>query len=114
MIRRVVVLIVVLLITFGAAGPLSAQDDRRAGLFTKAAQLPLVSQSVVVRIHGGEAVVELTQIFANPGEEIAQAAIDYGAKRNILRSKSTCCHSRSSISRTRPPVSSSNRIAATE
>ncbi len=73
MTRRVVVLIVVLIITFGAAGPLAAQDDRRAGLFTKAAQLPLVSQSVVVRIHGGEAVVELTQIFANPGDEIAQA-----------------------------------------
>ncbi len=50
-----------------------AQSDRAAGLFTQASQLPLVSQSVVVRIGGGEARVELTQVFANDGPEIAQA-----------------------------------------
>ena len=62
---------VVLYLAFAAS--IEAQDDRRAGLFTRATQLPLVSQSVVVDIRGGEAVVELTQVFANPGEEIAQA-----------------------------------------
>jgi len=49
------------------------QDDRSAGLFTEARQLPLVSQSIRVRILGGEARVELTQVFANDGESIAQA-----------------------------------------
>jgi len=51
----------------------AAQEDRAAGLFTEAGQLPLVSQSVVVRIHGGEARIELTQVFANDGPELAQA-----------------------------------------
>ncbi len=50
-----------------------AQDDRAAGLFTEAGQLPLVSQSVVVRIVAGEARIELTQVFANDGPELAQA-----------------------------------------
>ncbi len=52
---------------------LEAQNDAEAGLFAKAQQLPLVSQSVVVRVHGGEARIELTQVFANDGAEIAQA-----------------------------------------
>ena len=51
----------------------AAQDDRAAGLFTEAGQLPLVSQSVVVRINGGDARIELTQVFANDGPELAQA-----------------------------------------
>lgn len=50
-----------------------AQDDRSAGLFTEARQLPMVSQSIRVRILEGEARVELTQVFANDGENIAQA-----------------------------------------
>jgi hypothetical protein len=53
--------------------PLIAQSDRAAGLFTEAQQLPMVSQSVVVRIHGPEATIELTQVFANDGPAIAQA-----------------------------------------
>jgi hypothetical protein len=73
MTRPAAVLIAVLLVSAFAVGPLAAQDDRSAGLFTTATQLPLVSQSVVVDIQGGEAVVELTQVFANPGDEIAQA-----------------------------------------
>jgi hypothetical protein len=58
-----------------ASTPLAAiaQSDRAAGLFTDAQQLPMVSQSVVVRIHGGEATIELTQVFANDGPTIAQA-----------------------------------------
>jgi hypothetical protein len=59
--------------TVTAGAPCAAQDDRAAGLFTEARQLPLVSQSVVVRICGGEARVQLTQVFANPGPELAQA-----------------------------------------
>jgi len=69
MTRRVLPIAVTLLI----AAPLAAQDDHAAGLFTQARQLPLVSQSVVVRIHGGEARIELNQIFANDGPELAQA-----------------------------------------
>lgn len=56
-----------------AAAPAAAQDDRRAGLFCEARQLPLVSQSLDVRIVGGEAVVRLVQVFANDGEAAAQA-----------------------------------------
>ncbi|MFH1808677.1 MAG: VIT domain-containing protein [Pseudomonadota bacterium] len=50
-----------------------AQEDRPAGLFTTARQLPLVSQAIRARISGNEARVELTQIFANDGEELGQA-----------------------------------------
>lgn len=73
MTRPTIILITVLLANTFIVAPLGAQDDRSAGLFTSATQLPLVSQSVVVDIHGGEAVVELTQVFANPGAQIAQA-----------------------------------------
>ncbi len=55
------------------AAPLAAQEDVPAGLFTAARQLPLVSQSVVVWIDGGEARVELTQVFFNDGPDLAQA-----------------------------------------
>lgn len=64
-------LILVLLVM--PTAPVAAQDDHAAGLFTEAGQLPLVGQSVVVRIHGGEAQIELHQVFANAGPEIAQA-----------------------------------------
>ncbi len=56
-----------------AAAPLAAQDDDAAGLFTAARQLPLVSQSAAVWIDGGEARVELTQVFFNDGPDLAQA-----------------------------------------
>lgn len=55
------------------AAPLAAQEDDAAGLFTKARQLPMVSQSVTVWIDGGEARLELTQVFFNNGSELAQA-----------------------------------------
>ncbi len=64
------------LILVGAATgplPLAAQDDWNAGLFTAARQLPLVSQALVIRVAGGEATVELIQVFANEAEEVAQA-----------------------------------------
>ena len=51
----------------------AAQDDSTAGLFTEARQLPLVSQSLRVRILEGEARIELTQVFANDGAAVAQA-----------------------------------------
>jgi hypothetical protein len=53
--------------------PLPAQDDRAAGLFTEARQLPLVSQSLSVEIAGGETLIALIQVFANDGAAIAQA-----------------------------------------
>jgi hypothetical protein len=56
-----------------AATPVAAQDDRAAGLFTTARQLPLVAQSMSLRLEGGDAVVELVQTFANDGEGAAQA-----------------------------------------
>jgi len=61
----------VALVTLGA--PLAAQDDGTAGLFTKAGQLPLVAQSMSLRLEGGDAVVELVQVFANDGDGLAQA-----------------------------------------
>ena len=54
--NRIAFLVVV--IAANVAGPAAAQGDRAAGLFTEARQLPLIAQSVVVRIHGGEARVE--------------------------------------------------------
>ena len=52
--------IVCALLVLAWATSVGAQDDRTAGLFARATQLPLVSQSVVVDIRGGEAVVELS------------------------------------------------------
>ncbi len=51
----------------------SAQDDRAAGLFTRARQLPLVAQSLTVVATDGEATIELRQTFANDGEDVGQA-----------------------------------------
>ena len=62
-----------LIATLLLAVPATAQNDRAAGLFTEARQLPLVSQSVLVRIDGADAAVELTQVFANDGDGVAQA-----------------------------------------
>ena len=59
-----------LLVTAPAA---FAQDDASAGLFATARQLPLVSQSLTVDLDGDDATLELVQVFANPGDEIAQA-----------------------------------------
>jgi hypothetical protein len=53
--------------------PLPAQDDRAAGLFTEARQLPLVAQSLSVDIAGGETTIKLIQVFANDGDDIGQA-----------------------------------------
>jgi hypothetical protein len=55
------------------SAPLAAQDDAAAGLFSTAHQLPLVAQSMSLRLEGGDAVVELVQLFANDGAELAQA-----------------------------------------
>jgi Vault protein inter-alpha-trypsin domain len=56
------------------ASPLAmAQDDRSAGLYSEARQLPLVSQSLTVDIDGDEAIVSLTQVFANPQGVVGQA-----------------------------------------
>ncbi|HEV8632368.1 MAG TPA: VIT domain-containing protein, partial [Thermoanaerobaculia bacterium] len=57
----------------GCPARLLAQDDHAAGLFAAARQLPLVGQSMTVRLEGGDAVVELVQIFANDGAAAAQA-----------------------------------------
>ncbi|MEM7249444.1 MAG: VIT domain-containing protein [Acidobacteriota bacterium] len=50
-----------------------AQDDRRAGLFTEARQLPVLSQSLAVEVVGGEARLTIIQSFFNDGTELAQA-----------------------------------------
>ncbi len=50
-----------------------AQDDRAAGLFTEARQLPLVSQSMTVDVSATEARVHLVQVFSNPGDAVGQA-----------------------------------------
>src|SRR5205814_8269804 len=64
---------VLLIVAFLAVTPALAQDDHAAGLFTTARQLPLVAQSMSVRLDGGDAVVELVQVFANDGDGVAQA-----------------------------------------
>ncbi len=53
--------------------PLVAQDDKAAGLFTAARDLPLVSQSIVVHITDHEAVLDIVQVFANDGPDLGQA-----------------------------------------
>ncbi|MBN1208463.1 MAG: hypothetical protein JXB05_26620 [Myxococcaceae bacterium] len=53
--------------------PARAQDDRKAGLFTEARQLPLVSQSLHVDVRGEDAEVRLVQVFHNDGPELGQA-----------------------------------------
>lgn len=50
-----------------------AQEDKVAGLFTEAGQLPLVSQSLEVRAGGGEVEMKLIQVFSNPHGEVRQA-----------------------------------------
>lgn len=67
--RPIVTVALVLL----AAAEARAADDRAAGLFTKARQLPLVQQSLQVEVRGSEALIQLHQVFANPGAELAQA-----------------------------------------
>lgn len=69
MIRSYAVLFAVL----GFAGEARAQDDRRAGLFTEARQLPLVAQSVILKVGAGEARLDVVQSFRNDGDRVAQA-----------------------------------------
>jgi hypothetical protein len=61
------------LVSFCFCLPLTAQDDRAAGLFTEARQLPLVTQSLSVEIAAGEATIDMIQVFANDGTGIGQA-----------------------------------------
>ncbi len=65
------------LFTFAAffcfAAPLLAQSDAPAGLFCEARPLPLVAQSLEVRITGAEAEIVLVQVFVNDGVGAAQA-----------------------------------------
>ncbi|KFE71820.1 VIT domain-containing protein [Hyalangium minutum] len=53
--------------------PARAQDNQKAGLFTEARQLPLVSQSLYVDARGEDAEVRLVQVFHNAGPELGQA-----------------------------------------
>lgn len=50
-----------------------AQDDTAAGLFTKARQLPLLTQAIRIDVAGDEAELQLSQIFVNNGDDIGQA-----------------------------------------
>src|SRR4029078_3685161 len=50
-----------------------AQGGHDARLFVAARALPLVAQSMTVSVEGGDAVVELVQVFANDGDGVAQA-----------------------------------------
>lgn len=55
------------------APALAAQDDKSAGLFVEARDLPLVSQSLVVDVADRDATLVLIQVFANDGEAAGQA-----------------------------------------
>jgi hypothetical protein len=50
-----------------------AQDDAAAGLFHEARQLPMVSQSMTLRVASGEASLHIVQVFSNDGQTINQA-----------------------------------------
>ncbi|MFZ5472060.1 MAG: VIT domain-containing protein [Myxococcota bacterium] len=50
-----------------------AQDDHAAGLFTRARQLPLVTQTMSGAATDAEATLTLTQQFANDGPDLGQA-----------------------------------------
>lgn len=50
-----------------------AQDDRAAGLFAKARQLPMVGQSIAIEARPTSAEVTLHQTFYNDGRDVAQA-----------------------------------------
>jgi hypothetical protein len=71
--RTIVSTISVLSILVLVVAPLVAQDNRAAGLFTTARDLPLVSQSLVVTVTDYDAVLELVQVFANDGADVGQA-----------------------------------------
>ncbi|MCH9651418.1 MAG: hypothetical protein K0U98_24540 [Deltaproteobacteria bacterium] len=62
-----------LLLLASFSQPLLGQDDTAAGLFCEARQLPLISQSLTVRINDGGAVLDWIQIFVNDGEAAGQA-----------------------------------------
>ncbi|MEL6187858.1 MAG: VIT domain-containing protein, partial [Myxococcota bacterium] len=70
--RRIVVTSAVLMLA-GYAQDARAQDDRRAGLFTEARQLPLVSQFMTLHVRAGEAHLDVVQCFRNDGARLAQA-----------------------------------------
>ena len=53
--------------------PAFAADDRAAGLFFEATQLPLVAQSLRLSVLDHEAEIALTQTFVNPTDQVAQA-----------------------------------------
>jgi hypothetical protein len=67
-----------------AAGSTLAQEDAPAGLFTEARQLPLVEQSVRVDVAGAEARVKLVQVFANDGDDVAQADLRLDLPREAV------------------------------
>ncbi len=66
-----------LLLLVCLALPALAQEDRPAGLFTRARQLPLVSQSVRVTAADGVASIEVVQVFHNDGPDEAQADFQF-------------------------------------
>ncbi|MEE2903791.1 MAG: VIT domain-containing protein [Myxococcota bacterium] len=51
----------------------NAQDNWKAGLFTEAKQLPVISQGVHIDVLDGSARIEYIQYFKNDGSAIAQA-----------------------------------------
>ena len=62
-----------LLALLAPSSPVFAQDDTRAGLFTEARQLPMVSQAMHLQVDGDEAVLHLSQVFVNDGPALGQA-----------------------------------------
>ncbi len=59
------------------ASPALAQEDRPAGLFTRARQLPLVSQTLQVTAADGVAVIDIMQVFHNDGPDEGQADFQF-------------------------------------
>lgn len=66
-----------LLLVVCLAVPALAQEDRPAGLFTRARQLPMVNHTVRVVAADGVATVEVTQVFHNDGPDEGQADFQF-------------------------------------
>lgn len=66
-----------LLLLVCLAVPSLAQEDRPAGLFTRARQLPLVSESVRMVVANGAATLEVHQVFLNDGSDEGQADFQF-------------------------------------
>ena len=71
MYRETFILVAVLVLT--RMGMSQNLVEPKSGLFGEATQLPIVSQSVIVKAGGADALFEVEQVFYNSGKSLSQA-----------------------------------------